>query len=139
LLRVIQAIDAFEATVDPAGHEAYLRFQHDSVEFEEKDKSDKTQAGDIVLVQPPPQRTAYQMYRAMDLTLLDKRLLKPWTDTFSNYSTIVLNNSKRNINTETMPLCKDKYVLSNTVSVASVIDQTALETISTLKILRIEL
>lgn len=138
LLRVIQAIDAFEASMDPAGHEAYLRFQHDTVEFEEKDKSDKTQAGDIVLVQPPPQRTAYQMYRANDLTLLDKRLLKPWTDTSSNYSMIVLNNYKRTINTDTMPLCQDNYVLNNTESVATMIDQVDMESISTLKIARIE-
>lgn len=138
LLRVIQAIDAFEATVDPAGYQSYLRFQHDTVEFNEKDKCNSTQAGDIVLVQPPPQRTAYQIYRANDLTLLDKRLLKPWTDNFSNYSMIVLNNNKRNINTDTMPLCKDNYVLNNTVAVASVIDQSGMEAISTLKIARIQ-
>lgn len=138
LLRVIQAIDAFEATIDPSGYEAYLRFQHDTVEFKEANKSDSTQAGDIVLVQPPPQRTAYQMYRANDLTLLDKRLLKPWTETFSNYSMIVLNNKKRNINTATMPLCKDNYVLSNTVPVASIIDSSDMESISTLKIARIQ-
>jgi hypothetical protein len=138
LLRVIQAIDAFEATVDPAGYQSYLRFQHDTVEFDEKYKCNSTQAGDIVLVQPPPQRTAYQMYRANDLTLLDKRLLKPWTDTFSNYSMIVLNDNKRNIDTDTMPLCKDNYVLNNTVAVASVIDQSGMEAISTLKIARIQ-
>jgi hypothetical protein len=139
LLRMIQAIDAFEASMDPAGYEAYLRFQHDTVEFSEKHKSDKTHAGDIVLVQPPPQRTAYQMYRANDLTLLDKRLLKPWTGTSSNYSMIVLNNYKRTINLDTMPLCRDNYVLNNTESVATMIDQADMESISTLRIARIEL
>jgi hypothetical protein len=138
LLRVVQAIDAFEATIDPAGHQSYLRFQHSLVEFTQAEKSSTVTPGTIVLVQPPPNRTAYQMYRAGDNTLLDKRLMRPWTGTSSAYSMIVLNEHKELINLDTMPLCTDNYMLNNTIPVATLVDTSSMESISTTRIVRIE-
>lgn len=138
LLRVIQAIDAFEATVDPAGYQAYLRFQHHTVEFTQAEKTNTVAPGTIVLVQPPPNRTAYQMYRANDTTLLDKRLMRPWISTMTNYSMIVLNEHVELIDTETMPLCTDNYSMNNTIPVATIVDTTGMESISLTKVLRIE-
>lgn len=138
LLRVIQAIDAFEATVDPAGYQSYLRFQHNRVEFTADAKTNTVTPGTIVLVQPPPHRTAYQMYRACDTTLLDKKLMRPWTDSESAYSMIVLNEHVQNLNADTMPLCTDNYVMNNTVPVATLVDTNNMESISTTRIVRIE-
>jgi len=138
LLRVIQAIDAFEATVDPAGYHAYLRFQHSSVEFTHTDKTSTVTPGTLVMVQPPPERTAYQMYRAGDSTLVNKRLMRPWTGTTSNYSMIVLNNNAELIDTETMPLCKDNYCITSTIPVATLIDNTDMESISKYRIVKIQ-
>jgi len=137
LLRVIQAIDAFEATVDPAGYQSYLRFGHVRVEFTPAEKTNTVTPGTIVLVQPPPQRTAYQMYRAKDTTLLEKRLMRPWTGTVSNYSMIVLNEHKELIDADTMPLCSDNYVMNNTVPVATLVDTTDMESISRYRIVKI--
>jgi hypothetical protein len=137
LLRVIQAIDAFEATVDPAGHQCYLRFQHHQVEFSTEDKTSTVEPGSIVLVQPPPVRTAYQMYRAKDTTLLDKRLMRPWTTNDSNYSMIVLNQHVELIDLDTMPLCTDNYTMNNTVPVAHIVDCDNMESISTTRIVQI--
>lgn len=139
LLRVIQAVDAFEATVDPAGYQAYLRFQHHSVELEQNDKTNTVAPGTIVLVQPPPQRTAYQMYRANDTMLLDKRLMRPWTSTMTNYSMLVLNQHVELIDADTMPLCTDNYIMNNTVPVATIIDPTDMESISMTRIVRMEI
>jgi hypothetical protein len=138
LLRVIQAIDAFEATVDPEGYQSYLRFQHNNVEFTAADKTSAVTAGTIVLVQPPPVRTAYQMYRARDTTLLEKRLMRPWISTMTEYSMIVLNEHKELIDPNTMPLCKDNYSMNNTVPVATLVDTSNMELISTTRIVRIE-
>jgi hypothetical protein len=138
LLRVIQAIDAFEATVDPVGHQSYLRFQHNRVEFTVAEKTNTVTPGTIVLVQPPPKRTAYQMYRAKDTTLLEKRLMRPWISTMSEYSMIVLNEHKQLIDPDTMPLCTDNYVMNNTVPVATLVDTGNMELISTTRIVRIE-
>jgi hypothetical protein len=138
LLRVIQAIDAFEATVDPAGYQSYLRFQHNRVEFTRAEKTNTVTPGTIVLVQPPPKRTAYQMYRAKDTTLLEKRLMRPWISTMSEYSMIVLNQHKELIDPDTMPLCADNYVMNNTVPVATLVDTSNMESISTTRIVRIE-
>lgn len=138
LLRVIQAIDAFESTVDPLGYQAYLRFQHNTVEFTSADKINSVTPGTIVLVQPPPGRTAYQMYRAQDTTLLDKRLMLPWTSTESDYSMIVLNKHVESVNTEAMPLCADNYNITNTIPVAKIIDTDNIESISTHRIVKIQ-
>jgi hypothetical protein len=138
LLRVIQAIDAFEATVDPAGYQSYLRFQHSNVEFTAAEKTSTVTAGTIVLVQPPPVRTAYQMYRARDTTLLEKRLMRPWISTRTEYSMIVLNEHKELIDPDTMPLCKDNYSMNNTVAVATLVDTSNWELISTHKIVKIQ-
>ena len=138
LLRVIQAIDAFEATVDPAGYQAYLRFQHSTVELAHTDKTSVVEPGTIVMVQPPPERTAYQMYRANDTTLVDKRLMRPWLGTQSDYSMIDLNNHAELIDTETMPLCKDNYCITNTIPVATLIDNTDMESISKYRIVKIQ-
>lgn len=137
LLRVIQAIDAFEATVDPAGYQSYLRFQHARVEFTAAEKTNTVTPGTIVLVQPPPKRTAYQMYRAKDTTLLEKRLMRPWTSTMSNYSMIVLNEHRELIDPDTMPLCTDNYVMNNTIPVATLVDTTDMESISRYRIVKI--
>jgi hypothetical protein len=102
LLRVIQAIDAFEAAMDPAGYQAYLRFQHSTVQFTPDQCTNLVTPGTIVMVQPPPERTAYQMYRAGDTTLVDKRLMRPWSATESDYSMIVLNNHSELIDTKTI-------------------------------------
>jgi hypothetical protein len=138
LLRVMQAIDAFEATVDPTGHQTYLRFRHSTVKFAAEDKTSTVKSGTIVLVQPPPVRTAYQMYRARDTTLLDKRLMHPWTSAESEYSMIVLNDQVELIDAATMPLCKDNYIMNNTIPVAYLIDINDMESISTLRIVKIE-
>lgn len=138
LLRVIQAIDAFESTMDPAGYQSYLRFQHDRVEFTQAEKTSTVTPGTIVLVQPPPKRTAYQMYRANDTTLLEKRLMRPWISTVSEYSMIVLNEHKELIDVETMPLYTDNYTMNNTVPVATIIDTANMESISTHRIVKIE-
>jgi hypothetical protein len=138
LLRVIQSIDAFEATVDPAGYQSYLRFQHSLVEFTESEKSATITPGTIVVVPAPPQRTAYQMYRANDTTLLDKRLLRPWTSTESNYSMIILNNHIESIDPATMPLCTDDYIVNSTVPVASIVNAASMEAISTRRIIKIQ-
>jgi hypothetical protein len=138
LLRVIQAIDAFEATVDTAGYRSYVRFRHSPVEVAPTDKTSTVAPGTIVLVQPPPQRTAYQMYRARDTTLLDKRLMRPWTNNVTEYSMIVLNEHVELIDPDTMPLCTDNYIMNSTVPVASIIGTADLESISTNRIVRIE-
>jgi len=138
LLRVIQAIDAFEATVDPAGYRSYLRFQHSPVEFDPGEKTSTVTPGTIVLIQPPPQRTAYQMYRARDTKLLDKRLMRPWTDNVTEYSMIVLNQHVELIDSDTMPLCTDNYIMNTTVPVASIVDTANMESISTNRIVRIQ-
>jgi hypothetical protein len=138
LLRVIQAIDAFEATVDPAGYQAYLRFQHSTVQFTPDQCTNSVTPGTIVMVQPPPERTAYQMYRAKDTTLVDKRLMRPWSATESDYSMIVLNNHSELIDTETMPLCTDNYSITSTIPVASLIDTTDMESISKYRIVKIQ-
>lgn len=139
LLRVIQAIDAFEATVDPAGYQSYLRFQHSTVEIPNEDKTNTVEPGSIVLVQPPPGRTAYQMYRACDTTLLDKRLMRPWVETESNYSMIVLNKHVEIIDPDSMPLCADNYIVNNTAPVAHIVDDTKLESISMYRIAKIQI
>lgn len=138
LLRVIQAIDAFEATVDPAGYHAYLRFQHSMVQFTQQDKTNSVEPGTIVMVQPPPERTAYQMYRAQDTVLVDKRLMRPWHSTESDYSMIVLNNHAELIDPETMPLCTDNYSITNTIPVAALLDNTDMESISKYRIGKIQ-
>jgi hypothetical protein len=138
LLRVIQAIDAFEATVDPAGYQSYLRFQHSSIELSAEDKTSTVEPGTIVLVAPPPVRTAYQMYRANDTTLLDKRLMRPWTSLETEYSMIVLNKHVELINPDTMPLCQDNYTMNSTVPVAHLIDSNNMESISTTRIVKIQ-
>lgn len=138
LLRVIQAIDAFEDTVDPAGYRSYLRFQHSPVEFAPAEKISTVAPGTIVLVKPPPSRTAYQMYRAQDTTLVDKRLMQPWLSDSSEYSMIVLNDHREFVDTDTMPLCADNYIMNYTVPVASMIDTAKMEMISTNRIVRIE-
>lgn len=138
LLRVIQAIDAFEATVDPTGYQSYLRFQHSQVEFAPQDKTHAVEPGAIVLVSPPPMRTAYQMYRAKDTTLLDKRLMRPWTATESNYSMIVLNQHSKSLDTNAMPLCQDNYIMNMTVPVAHIVDRDKMESISTTRIVKIQ-
>lgn len=138
LLRVIQAIDAFEDTVDPAGYRSYLRFQHSPVEFAPAEKTNSVTPGTIVLASPPPVRTAYQMYRARDTTLLDKRLMRPWLGNSSEYSMIVLNDHREFVDIETMPLCADNYIMNYTVPVASIINPAKMEMISTNRIVRIE-
>lgn len=138
LLRVIQAIDAFEATVDPAGYRAYLKFRHGQIVFTADEKTDSVAPGTIVLVRPPPDRTAYQMYRANDTTLLDKKLMQPWFSTQSEYSMIVLNQHSQSINQKSMPLCVDNYIMNNTVSVASLIDADDMEAIATKRIVKIQ-
>lgn len=138
LLRVIQAIDAFEDTVDPAGYRAYVRFQHSRVEFDAAEKTATVTPGTIVLTQPPPDRTAYQMYRANDTTLLTKHLIRPWISTMSNYSMVVLNRHVNTYDVDAMPLCADKYILNNTAPVATITDNTKLESISTHRIVKIQ-
>ena len=89
-----------------------------------------------VLVQPPPVRTAYQMYRAKDTTLLDKRLMRPWISTASDYSMIVLNDHVASID-PTWSLCTDNYTMNNTVPVAALIDAADMESISIHRMVKI--
>lgn len=124
LLRTIQAIDALESTNDPLGYAAYVKFKIPQ-SLAVSTKYSTAQPGSIVLTHPNPTRTLYQAQRAVDDSLMAKKLISNWTTQPTAFSLFVLNDfTARHQPVQTEAAATANYVKLYSESIAHAIDYT---------------